>query len=212
MHAQSQAAASPFSNGTILISPWEERHHHDPAGMIALCTVCHPMADRGKWTKDQLRSFKENAAPLGLIRSEFRWSERSVVYQLGGNYAIDCIAGLLPLIIGQCYGTRDRRKDAFCSRSISGAKRANRFYESVKTFSRCKLRVLRISALIPAVLTSSFWLGNRKPGIELQFHRLTIDKLRDKIMNDSDRSSDAAEKLFPKDLFPDVELPARRIS
>ena len=76
---------------------WKEKHHHDPQGMIALCTSCHPKADRGTWTNEDLRLFKRNPAPLGLIRETFGWSERSVVYRLGGSYASDCTAGVIAI-------------------------------------------------------------------------------------------------------------------
>src|SRR6266446_2552326 len=51
--------------------PWKRKHHHNPGGMIALCTKCHPKADRGTWTKAQLHSFKRNPPPAGLIRTTF---------------------------------------------------------------------------------------------------------------------------------------------
>src|ERR1700722_16018683 len=56
---------------------WREQHHHNTDGMIALCTSCHPKAQRGHWTKAELRSFKNSPPSMNLIRQRFGWSEQS---------------------------------------------------------------------------------------------------------------------------------------
>jgi hypothetical protein len=197
----------PFLEWHHFDPSWEERHHHDPAGMIALCTVCHPMADRGKWTRDDLHSYKQNSPTQELIRSEFGWSELAVVYRLGGNYAIDCGAGVIAI---------NNRRVLWDGRSPEGRLLFSLDFRGEKGQSLLQVRQNFLSVQTTRVSDFSLntgatylklWLGNRKPGIELQFHRLTIDKLRDKIMQDSERSSDAAEKLFPKDLFPVIHSP-----
>ena len=199
--------AKPFLEWHHFDPTWREKHHNDPIGMIALCTTCHPMADRGKWTKEQLRSFKQNPAPLGLIRSEFGWSERSVVYRFGGNYAIDCTAGVIAI---------DNRPVQWDERSPEGRLLFSLGFHGEKGQTLLQIRQNFLSvhtgriadfSLNTAATYLKLWLGERKPGIELQFHRLTIDKLRDKIMKDSEHRSAAAEKLFPKHLFPDIDFP-----
>lgn len=104
---------------------WNEEHHHDPQGMIALCTLCHPKADRGTWTNEELRSFKQNPAPAGLIRETFGWSERSVVYRLGGSYAIDCTAGVIAVNGKSVLWIGGQKRGGSSFRLICSGKRAS---------------------------------------------------------------------------------------
>jgi hypothetical protein len=187
---------------------WKKKHHHNPDGMIALCTLCHPRADRGTWTKEELRSFKRNPAPLGLIRETFGWSERSVLYRLGGSYAVDCAAGALAV--------NDRRV-LWDERSAEG-----RLLFSLDFFGERGQCLLQISQNCLSVDASSIWdlslntgatylklwLGERKPGIELQFRRLSIEQLREIMNKDVQQSEKVAEKLLANSPWADLDFPS----
>jgi hypothetical protein len=64
--------------------------------MIALCPVCHGLAEGGHWTSAQLRQFKINPKAPGSIRQRLGLPEpgRRALYRLGGNYVLSC-----PLIL-----------------------------------------------------------------------------------------------------------------
>ena len=157
--------------------PWEERHHHDPAGMIALCTACHPIADRGKWTRDDLRSFKRNPPTQALIRGEFGWSERAVVYRFGRNFAVDCRAGVIAI---------NNRPVLWDERSTEGRLLFSLDFRGEKGQSLLQVRENFLSVQTTRIADFSIdtgatylklWLGIRQPGIELQFHRLTLRRI-----------------------------------
>lgn len=157
---------------------WEEKHHHNPEGMIALCTSCHPKADRGKWTKDQLKSFKRNPAPLGLIREMFGWSEQSVLYRLGGIYAVDCRVAVLA-IRGQRILWDDRSTEGrlLFSLDFFGERGQSLLQVRQNSLSVDASRIWDLSLNTSATYLK-LWLGERKPGIELEFRRLSIDQLQ----------------------------------
>ncbi len=67
--------------------PWNERQHHDPAGMIALCGEHHAKADAGAFTKERLREFKRRGAECaGEIKGRLDWMRRSLLAVVGGNF------------------------------------------------------------------------------------------------------------------------------
>ena len=196
----------PFLQWHHFDPTWREEHHNNPDGMIALCTKCHPMADRGKWTKDELRSFKQNPAPPNLIRSEFGWSERSVVYRLGGNYAIDCTAGVIAINnLPVLWDEMSPHGRLLFSLDFNGEK-GQTLLQIRQNFLSVHASDIADFSLNTAATYLKLWLGERKPGIELQFHRLTIDDLRNRITKDSEQSSALAAKHFRNDLFPDIDF------
>lgn len=78
---------SPYLMWHHFDPPWAERHHHDPAGMVALCRDHHPEADAGVFTPDQLREFKrvgrDRNRPLG---AQFNWMRERLLAVVGGNF------------------------------------------------------------------------------------------------------------------------------
>jgi hypothetical protein len=171
---------------------WEEKHHHDSDGMIALCTLCHPRADRGTWTKEQLKSFKQNPAPLGLIREQFGWSERSVLYRLGGNYSVDCKVALV--LGGQpiLWNERSAEGRLLFSLDFFGERRERllQVSENCLSVDASKIWDLKLNT---GATHLKLWLGERKPGIELQFRRLSLEQLRKIIKKDVEDSGDLLE-------------------
>lgn len=80
---------NPFLTWHHFDPPWSVKEHHDPKGMIALCTQHHPMADEGTFSNDQLRQFKTNPNPIEYIRGKFEWMSENCIIRLGGCYARD---------------------------------------------------------------------------------------------------------------------------
>jgi hypothetical protein len=76
----------PFLSWHHFDPPWRERKHHDPAGMIALCVKHHAMADRGVWSKDQLRAFKNSPHSIEEVKAKFEWARPRQLVRTGGHY------------------------------------------------------------------------------------------------------------------------------
>jgi hypothetical protein len=76
----------PFLTWHHFDPPWSEQNHHDPEGMIALCLKHHAMADRGVFSKSQLKSFKTSPHFIEEIRAKFEWAKPKQLIRLGGFY------------------------------------------------------------------------------------------------------------------------------
>ena len=76
----------PFLTWHHFDPPWHERQHHDPHGMIALCTKHHAMADRGVFSKARLRTLKCSPHSVEKVRAKFEWARPKQLVRLGGFY------------------------------------------------------------------------------------------------------------------------------
>lgn len=76
--------ASPYLEWHHFDPPWHIENHHNPAGMIALCTAHHKKADGGAFTKEQLRQLKENKAHAAMVRGQFDWLRNDLLAVVGG--------------------------------------------------------------------------------------------------------------------------------
>ncbi len=76
----------PFLTWHHFDPPWHERHHHEPDGMIALCIKHHVMADRGVFSRTQLRAFKSSPHSVEEVRAKFEWARPKQLIRLGGFY------------------------------------------------------------------------------------------------------------------------------
>ena len=76
---------SPFLEYHHFDPTWDEGKQHVQKGMIALCPTHHRKADKGTWTNDQLRCFKQsrNRDP---IRGSIDWSINNAVIIVGNNF------------------------------------------------------------------------------------------------------------------------------
>ncbi|EKE03473.1 MAG: hypothetical protein ACD_20C00199G0005 [uncultured bacterium] len=63
---------------------WSVKNHHNPEGMIALCAEHHKKADAGAYTKDQLKSFKNNIQVD--VQGKFDWLRNDLLVVVGGNF------------------------------------------------------------------------------------------------------------------------------
>ena len=87
---------SPFLEWHHFDPPWHDRHHHEIAGMIALCSTHHPKADGGAYTVDQLRKFKADAAASrSSVEAKFEWLRHRLVVVAGGNFSVNTMNAVI---------------------------------------------------------------------------------------------------------------------
>jgi hypothetical protein len=78
---------SPFLTWHYFDPPWEERHHHNLNGMVALCFQHHKEADAGAYTKGQIQSLKSNPyLSKPHPRAKFNWLREQILLEVGSNY------------------------------------------------------------------------------------------------------------------------------
>lgn len=86
---------SPFLTWHHFDPPWRERQHHNPEGMIALCAEHAQKADGCNYTKDQLKSYKENPVVKDMIKDHrWPWEPEKLVFLIGGSV----VFGVRPLL------------------------------------------------------------------------------------------------------------------
>lgn len=54
--------------------------------MIALCAKHHAMADRGVFSKEQLRALKNSSRSVEEVKAKFEWARPKQLVRLGGYY------------------------------------------------------------------------------------------------------------------------------
>jgi hypothetical protein len=70
--------------------PWHVKEHHNPEGMIALCSRHHPVADANAFTTEQIRKFKVDAeASSGVVGERFQWMRNRLLAVVGGNHYLE---------------------------------------------------------------------------------------------------------------------------
>ena len=77
--------SNPYLEWHHFDPPWHIENHHNPVGMIALCTHHHKKADGGAYTNDQLRAFKNNKAHAEKVKGQFDWLRNNLLAVVGGN-------------------------------------------------------------------------------------------------------------------------------
>lgn len=78
---------SPYLQWHHFDPPWRVCEHHDPNGMIALCSEHHSKADAGAFTVEQLREFKiRGAANREEIRGRFDWLRNKLLLVVGSCF------------------------------------------------------------------------------------------------------------------------------
>lgn len=77
----------PFLEYHHFDPPWHEGNVHNIEGMIALCPSHHSMADRGTWTKEELRTLKREGEK-SPIKGKLHWNLKNSVLSAGKNLII----------------------------------------------------------------------------------------------------------------------------
>lgn len=77
--------ASPYLEWHHFDPEWHVLHHHDPAGMIALCHEHHAKAGAGAYTLEQVRSMKSaGSANTEKVAGRFDWLRNDLMLVSGG--------------------------------------------------------------------------------------------------------------------------------
>lgn len=85
-----QGCGNPYLTWHHYDPPWNVMHHHNPAGMIALCRMHADKADAGAYTKEQLANLKKSPNNRGEMPSgKFEWMRRKLLAVTGGNFFFD---------------------------------------------------------------------------------------------------------------------------
>lgn len=82
-----EGCGSPYLTWHHFDPPWNEREHHDVAGMVALCREHHDAADVGAYTKDDFREMKSRGRDrTEALSGQFQWRRRRLLAVVGGNF------------------------------------------------------------------------------------------------------------------------------
>jgi hypothetical protein len=84
-----QVCGNPYLTWHHFDPTWKDKEHHNADGMIALCTKHAPLADGGRWTKEQLREMKQKPYVTESKIEEFYGYQRKDVVCMIGNIAFD---------------------------------------------------------------------------------------------------------------------------
>lgn len=177
--------------------PWHDKQHHNPEGMIALCTLHHPLADGENWTRSQLRSFKQNPPTLESIRKKFLWSDSKIIYRLGGSYAANCdyiltISGI-PIIWNSF--SNDGRILFYLDIRNEENSQILFMEENFLSIEYNKIEDLTINTHENHF---KVWFAEREIGLELRLRHLSLNELAVLLEKDSTNSfSSLANTKFP---------------
>lgn len=82
-----EGCGSPYLTWHHFDPPWNERQHHEPTGMIALCREHHGKADVGAFTAEQFRELKRVGRDRAqLLQGRFDWMRKDLLAVIGGNF------------------------------------------------------------------------------------------------------------------------------
>ena len=78
---------NPFLRWHHFDPPWHVRPHYVPEGMVALCRAHHQQAQAGRFTVEELRSFKHAGRDASEEGGRWTdWTRQKVLAVVGGNF------------------------------------------------------------------------------------------------------------------------------
>jgi len=186
--------------------PWCDKQHHNPEGMIALCISDHRRANGGNWTRSKLRSFKQNPPKPELIRKKFFWSDSTLLYRLGGNYAANC--QYILTISGQpiIWHTISQEGRILLSLDFRNEEDSQVLFIDENSLSAeyCQIKDLSINTNENHL---KIWIGKRKVGLELRLRHLLMDEFATQLDKDATRALSVLQKLLPSNLVATMPKP-----
>lgn len=181
--------------------PWHIQNHHNPEGMIALCTTHHPIADAGTFSNEQLHAFKKTPNSLENIKNKFEWYPARSLIRLGGCYAYDwcriTISGTKILEI-------NKDESGLTSIDLFLEDESNRVLAEMEnnyfvTYPE-NVHDVSISASANRI---KIWSKERKIGFECHFSRKSPEEIERLIENDYPEMPDFVGKPAPIDNVKD---------
>jgi hypothetical protein len=174
---------NPFLSWHHFDPPWHIKEHHNPEGMIALCTKHHPMADAGTFSKEQLQEYKRNPNSINVISTKFEWFFEKCLIRLGGCYAFDsCWIAIgdikvLDIAPGESSGTTINFHLENAERKLLARMEDN----SLETYT-ANVHDLAISASANRI---KIWSDKNKVGFECHYSRKSPEEIERLITMDS---------------------------
>jgi len=178
-----KGCGSPFLSWHHFDPPWSVREHHNVDGMIALCTKCHPMADSGAFSINQLRELKKNPNPIEYVKTKFPWMPENSIIRLGGCYALDwCKVS----VSGEPIFWIEKDDNNLLVLNLILKNKNNDtiavIKENICSILSKKVFDLSISASANRI---KIWSEKRKIGIDFRFSRKTINEIEKIIQKDT---------------------------
>jgi hypothetical protein len=186
--------------------PWSEKHHHDPAGMIALCREHHDAADAGVFSREQLHALKKAPHSVDDVRAQFPWAKRNLLVRLGGVYCGD-VSNVLN--IGE-NSIISLSKDAngllvlSCVLTSADGKPVFVVEENMFEADPSGLHDLEINLSATRV---TVWLANRDIGMDLSFRRITVDELGTILAKDREKAETTKGQVMPTSAEIETRFP-----
>lgn len=182
-----QGCGEPFLEWHHFDPPWNEKEHHDPEGMIALCPKHHRQADGNVFSKEQLKEMKKNPNLKNWIIEKFPWLCKSCLIRLGGTYSVDeCVVTIkkIPIIKILANPETNYREISFLLRNprdstknLSGMIN-NQLYYDIENSHDIEIAVSGNRIKV--------WRKVRDIGFELSYSRLNIEELEKILKKDSE--------------------------
>jgi hypothetical protein len=163
------------------------------------------MADRGKWTKAQLHEYKKNPPTPEFVRETFMWAETSILYRLGGSYAADNKGGMIS-IAGQPILWEDRSPDGRLLFSMDFFGGQGQLLLAIRegAFTVASSAIWDLDIGVGATYLK-LWLGKKRPGLEINFRRLTLAEVAGGLARDMRGAAEGVGRSAPPDLVRATE-------
>ncbi|MFG0293299.1 MAG: hypothetical protein ACF8MJ_09125 [Phycisphaerales bacterium JB050] len=187
----------PFLEWHHFDPPWSEKQHHDPRGMIALCSKHHKAGDRGIFSGAQLRTFKATTPQSLTVEEPFPWCLGDFVVRFGSNYSIGCSS---VIAVGGEKLLRVEQADngilqlSFLVRTTTGEV-AIEMDRNTLIADTDQLEDLQLNVGQDRI---SAWLAKRDYGVDLSFKRMSRESFAKLVHRDlnSDHFGSKREEIY----------------
>ena len=187
--------------------PWHEQPHHNPAGMIALCREHHDAADRGLFSKDDLRALKRSPWSVEDVKVQFPWAKRNILIRLGGVYCGEsnptCTPALAVRNVPIIRLAKDENDLLLLDLDLRAADGTS-VLSMEQNMLLCNSASVHDLEVDTGATRVKAWFAPRDVGIELRFTRVTLDELGATLADDRERA-EKASKLLIRALPPDIQ-------
>jgi hypothetical protein len=196
---------SPFLTWHHFDPPWEKEEHWRPEGMIALCIVCHPDADKkgdhaGAYSMEELRAMKMTNRSSEDVKGHFpTWQDKkSLLVRVGGCYADTSAPVISVNEIPQIALGKNEAGLLSLSFELRNTKNDVLVRMEDNWFTAYPRNVHNM-IVTPKTKEVKVWLEEEDVGLEFSFKRITMAELDEVLAWDREK----AEKLMLDRLPPE---------
>jgi hypothetical protein len=171
--------------------------------MIALCREHHDAADRGLFSRDELRSFKQKTLPVDDVKAHFPWAKPNILVRLGGVYCGG--SGIIFAVHNEpiIHFTKDESGLLFLSFDLRAADGCSIVGMEENMFL-ADPDVLHDLEIDTGPTKVKAWFARRDVGLDLSFKRVTLDELNGVMAEDRRRAESIGKELQDR-LPPDLQ-------